>query len=309
MTQSFAQLKKNRTKQFDKLSTAAEEMNKKGGYEADDRYWRPTADKAGNGTAILRFLPAPPGEDVPFVRYWDHGFEGPGGWYIEKSLTTLGQDDPASDFNSKLWNSTKDDNSPSRVQARNQKRRLHYVSNIYVISDPANPDNNGKVFLYEYGKKIFDKLNDKMHPRFEGETPVNPFDLWEGCTFRMKFYKSDGQRTYEASTFDEPSPLFEDDGQLEAIWNSEHLLQPIIDPKEFKSYAELQARLNRVLGISGETIPQSSAADRPAESPAWTPPANDQSTPPVSEGKTPTPSDGEDDDNSLDFFKKLANEG
>ena len=182
MTTSFAQLKNNRQSQFEKL---ANDLNKQGNFESkeDNRFWKPDVDKAGNGYAVIRFLPAPKGEDTPFVRIWDHGFQGPGGWYIEKSLTTLGQKDPISEYNTQLWNTGVDEN---KEIVRKQKRRLHYISNIIVVKDPAHPENEGKVFLYQYGKKIFDKLNDLMSPQFQDEEPINPFDMWEGANFKLK---------------------------------------------------------------------------------------------------------------------------
>jgi hypothetical protein len=180
----FSQLKKTRSEQLNKLTSEVSKLNASPQDRSDDdNFWKPEVDKAGNGFAVIRFLPAPNNEDVPFVRVWDHGFKGPGGWYIEKSLTTLGKQDPVSEYNSQLWNSTTDDNSPQRKQVRDQKRRLTFISNIYVVKDPSNPANEGKVFLYKYGKKIFDKLNEAMNPQFDDESPVNPFDLWEGANF------------------------------------------------------------------------------------------------------------------------------
>lgn len=299
---SFANLKKNRKSQFDKLAKAAEQLNtSKGGGGKDDRFWKPTVDAAGNGSAIIRFLPPVEGEDVPFVRYWDHGFQGPGGWYIEKSLTSIGQDDPVSEYNSKLWNSGVDSD---KEVARKQKRRLHYISNIYVIKDPGNPSNEGKVFLYEYGKKIFDKINDLMHPSFEDEDPVNPFDFWEGSNFRMRIRQVEGYRNYDKSDFDTPSALFDDDEKLEAIYNAQHELQPLVDPKAFKSYEELLTRMTRVLGFNPTA--NVSAANAPEEDAPWTPPVKEEKE----EKQTmSTPSfDSEDDDESLAFFQKLANE-
>jgi len=304
MTNSFSQLKKSRASQFEKLSAAAEKTqsnNNSGG--ADDRFWKPTVDKAGNGSAIIRFLPAPQGEEVPFVRYWDHGFQGPGGWYIEKSLTTIGQDDPVSEYNSKLWNSGID---ADKEVARKQKRRLHHISNIYVVSDPANPSNEGKVFLYEYGKKIFDKINDLMHPQFEDEDAVNPFDLWEGANFRLRIRQVEGYRNYDKSAFDSPSALFDDDEELESVWNSEHGLNEFVDPANYKSYAELSAKLAKVLG---EAQVQTSAESYDEEdAPAWTPPVAQPKVQQIQEPEEPKQQNFDDDDESLDFFKKLAAE-
>ena len=300
----FSQLKNNRKSQFDKLTAAAEKVsgNQSGGRQ-DDRYWKPTRDKAGNGSAIIRFLPAPQGEDVPFVRYWDHGFQGPGGWYIEKSLTSIGLDDPVGELNSKLWNSGID---ADKEVARKQKRRLHYVSNILVISDPANPDNEGKVFLYEYGKKIFDKINDVMHPQFEDEEAINPFDFWEGANFRLRIVTVDKYPNYDKSVFDSPSQLAADE-EMEKIWKMEYPLKEILDPKNFKSYEELQQKLHRVLGgaVNQSTAEDVDVDDNPftstKEAPAWTPPVQES----VSVPESSTSFD--DDDDSLEFFKNLAN--
>jgi len=301
----FATLKSSRKSSFDKLTAAAEKVsgNQSQSNGPDERFWKPTVDTAGNGSAIIRFLPAPTGEDVPFVRYWDHGFQGPGGWYIEKSLTSIGLDDPVGEYNSKLWNSGLESD---KEIARKQKRRLHYVSNIFVVSDPANPQNEGKVFLYEFGKKIFDKVNDLMHPAFEDEDAVNPFDLWEGANFRLRIRKVEGYRNYDKSAFDSPSALSADDSELEQIWKQEHAIAEMLDQKNFKSYEELQQKLNRVLGglqpdSVAEDVPNASPAAAPVE-PAWTPPA--ATAEPVAE----TTASFDDDDESLDFFRKLANE-
>lgn len=293
----FAQLKKNRQSQFDKLTQAAEKLgsNNQQKSGADERFWKPTVDKAGNGSAIIRFLPAPQNEDVPFVRYWDHGFQGPGGWYIEKSLTSIGKDDPVGEYNSKLWNSG---NDADKEQARKQKRRLHYISNIFVIKDPGNPDNEGKVFLYEYGKKIFDMVNDLMHPQFEDEEAVNPFDFWEGANFRLRIRNVEGYRNYDKSAFDEPSALFEDDDEMENVWKLQHGLADFLNESNFRSYDELSQKLARVLGESNREV--SATAEEVPELDYSAPVA---SAPTAPEKETPS---FEDDDDSLDFFKKLA---
>jgi hypothetical protein len=247
---SFADLKKTRQSQIDKLT---QEINKvsapKQNNGPDERFWEPTVDKAGNGYAVIRFLPAPKGEDFPFVRVFSHGFKGPSGsWYIENSLTTIGKPDPCSTFNTTLWNSGSESD---KEQARQQKRKLHFISNILVIKDSENPDNEGKVFLFKYGKKIFDKINDLMHPQFDDESPINPFDLWEGANFKLKIRKVEGYRNYDKSEFDSTSAISTDDDELEAIWNQEHSLQEFIDPKNFKTYEELKTKLDRVLGVTG----------------------------------------------------------
>lgn len=303
MTNSFAQLKKNRQSQFDKLTQAAESL-KGGGQQksgADERFWKPTVDKAGNGSAIIRFLPASENEDVPFVRYWDHGFQGPGGWYIEKSLTTIGKEDPVSEYNSKLWNSG---HESDKEIVRKQKRRLHYISNVYVIKDPGNPDNEGKVFLYEYGKKIFDMINSVMHPEFEDEEAINPFDFWEGSNFRLRIRKVEGYRNYDKSTFDEPTPLLDDDDELEKLWKSQYSLQEFLDESNFKTYDELSAKLAKVLGEPASR--PRSTAEEVGEIEEYVSPVAEVKAP--SADPAPSMPSFEDDDDSLDFFKRLADD-
>lgn len=257
MTTSFDALKKNRSKSLEALTDQLSKINSKGYNNSDDgKHWKCTRDSSGNGMAVIRFLPAPANEDVPFVRIWDHGFQGPGGWYIEKSLTTIGKEDPMSEINSKLWNSGIESD---KELARKQKRRLQYVSNIYVVKDPGNPDNEGKVFLFSYGKKIFDKLNDLMNPSFEDEKPINPFDLWDGANFRLKIRQVEGYANYDKSDFDTPGPLFDEDEKLEAVWKQAHSLAELIDPKNFKTFEELQAKAYKALGINGGTSSPSKA--------------------------------------------------
>ena len=297
MTDSFGALKRNRTEGFEKLTQSLNKLNQKsqGGNGPDERFWKPEVDKAGNGYAVIRFLPESEGEDVPFVRIWDHGFQGPGGWYIENSLTTLGQKDPVSEYNSMLWNSGIESN---KDKARKQKRRLSFISNIYVVKDPSNPENEGKVFLYKYGKKIFDKLNEAMNPQFEDEKPVNPFDLWEGADFKLKIRNLEGYRNYDKSELDVPGPLFEEDDELEQVWKSQYSLVEFVDPKNFKTFEELQAKLNRVLGLDGAQVNTTAEQFEEVSAPAMT-----EAAPiPIS-----TLQDA-DDDESLDFFKRLAEE-
>ena len=297
MTDSFGALKRNRTEGFEKLTQSLNKLNQKtqGGNGPDERFWKPEVDKAGNGYAVIRFLPESEGEDVPFVRIWDHGFQGQGGWYIENSLTTLGQKDPVSEYNSMLWNSGIESN---KDKARKQKRRLSFISNIYVVKDPSNPENEGKVFLYKYGKKIFDKLNEAMNPQFEDEKPVNPFDLWEGADFKLKIRNLEGYRNYDKSELDVPGPLFEEDDELEQVWKSQYSLVEFVDPKNFKTFEELQAKLNRVLGLDGAQVNTTAEQFEEVSAPAMT-----EAAPiPMS-----TLQDA-DDDESLDFFKRLAEE-
>tara|TARA_Y100001938_G_scaffold113141_1_gene155177 strand:+ start:5384 stop:6241 length:858 start_codon:yes stop_codon:yes gene_type:complete len=264
---------------------------------ADTRFWQPEVDKSGNGYAVIRFLPAPKGEDIPWVRLFSHGFQGPGGWYIENSLTTLNKKDPVGEYNSTLWNRG---DEAGKEQARKQKRRLTYISNIYIVKDPAHPENEGKVFLYKYGKRIFDKINDQMNPEFEDESPVNPFDLWEGANLKMKIRNVEGYRNYDKSEFDGESILLDDDDKLEQVWGSQYSLQEFVDTKNFKSYEELQARLNRVLGASAV----SSTAEEVDEDIS---PEPRQAAAPKVEEESPSWSE-ESSDDSLDFFKQLAEE-
>ena len=224
-------------KEVEKMSTSA------GG--ADERFWKPEMDKTGVGSAIIRFLPAPEGEELPWVKMYAHAFQGNGGWYIENSLTTIGQKDPVSEYNRELWNSGSD---KDKETVRKQKRKLSYYSNIYVVKDPAHPENEGKVFLFKFGKKIFDKILNAMQPEFEDEEPINPFDFWGGANFRLKIRKVEGYWNYDKSEFDSPSALLDDDDALEALWKKEYSLSAIVAPDQFKSYEDLEKRLKYVLG-------------------------------------------------------------
>ena len=303
---NFADLKKNRTDSFSKLNDQLQKLNQ--GYNNDDgNFWKPEVDKAGNGYAVLRFLPAPGGEDMPFVRIYDHGFQGPGGWYIENSLTTLGQDDPVSEYNTQLWNSGIESN---KEIVRKQKRRLSYISNVYVVSDPANPQNEGKVFLYKYGKKIFEKLNDLMNPKYPGETAVNPFDLWEGANFQLKIRNYEGYRNYDKSEFASTAPLLKDDAAMEEVWNSQHSLKELVDPKNFKPYAELKAKLYKVLGLDGSKhAPTGRAAEDDSQEMNFTPKFKERSAPAMEESSSPMQSKfADDDDDDMSFFKNLADD-
>ena len=243
---SFASLKKQSKlgSLTAKLVKEVEKMNNNGG-QGDDRLWKLEVDKSGNGYAVIRFLPAPDGEDLPFVKLYSHAFQGPGGWYIENSLTTLGQKDPVSEHNSELWNNGTD---AGKDTARKQKRKLTYISNIYVVKDPANPENEGKVFLYKYGKKIFDKLTAAMQPEFEDEEAIDPFDFWQGANFKLKAKNVAGYRNYDSSEFASTSALLDDDDALEAVWKKQFSLAELVAADQFKSYDELKTRLNSVLG-------------------------------------------------------------
>jgi len=255
---NFANLKSSSN--LDKLTKAIEQLNSNASNQDsnEDNFWRPEVDKAGNGYAVIRFLPAPAvdGDDgLPWTKIYTHGFQGPGGWYIENSLTSLNNGkDPVSEYNSELWNSGIEAN---KEIARKQKRRLTYISNVLIVEDPKHPENNGQVKLFKFGKKIFDKITDAMNPPPEfGETPVNPFDLWKGANFKLKIRKVEGFQNYDKSEFDAPTALYDgDDAKLEALWQSEYSLKEFLDPKNFKSYDELKVRLTRVLGspVSAKT--------------------------------------------------------
>jgi len=266
--------------------------------------WKPELDKSGNGYAVVRFLPTPEGEEMPWVSYFDHGFQGPGGWYIEKSLTTLNKQDPVSEYNTQLWNTGVEAN---KDQARKQKRRLHYVSNILVISDPKNPSNEGKIFKYRYGKKIFEALKEAISPAFEDEKAINPFDLRdEGANFKIKIRKVDGYWNYDKSEFDATAPLYNDEPKLVEVVNNLHSLSGIIAPSEFKSYEELKEKLDRVLGLTGAITNSTaeSVADDMEELP-WSDVNKDAvALEPVVTSAESTPLVEEDD--AMDYFKKLA---
>ena len=297
---SFANLKKQSKlgSLTQKLVKEVEKMNNNGG-QGDDRLWKLECDKGGNGYAVIRFLPAPDGEDLPFVKLYSHAFQGPGGWYIENSLTTLGGKDPVSEYNTTLWNNGTD---AGKETARKQKRKLTYISNIYVVKDPANPENEGKTFLYKYGKKIFDKLTAAMQPEFEDEEAIDPFDFWQGANFKLKAKNVAGYRNYDSSEFAAVSPLLEDsdDDALEALWKKEHSLAELVATDQFKSYDELKTRLSYVLGNKkvtqdAETIDED--GDRGEAEQLVT----------AAVTSTPTPS-STDDDEALSYFAKLAAE-
>ena len=296
----FSQLKKASSQSLDKLTAELNKLsNPQEQKKGDDRFWQASVDKAGNGYAVIRFLPAPVGEDIPFVRLFDHGFKGPSGkWYIENSLTSINQKDPVSEYNSYLWNLSNDDNSDSRKQARAQKRRLHYISNIYVVKDPSNPENEGKVFLYKYGKKIFDKLNDLMNPQFPDEAPVNPFDFWQGANFNLKIRNVEGYRNYDKSEFSKSSPLLDDDEELEKLWKKEYPLQTFLAPENFKSFDDLKTKLNTVLDVAASNVRKAEEEDVP-----W---ARTSVAPTFKSSPSPSSKidEGEEED-EMAFFNKL----
>jgi hypothetical protein len=303
---SFADLKKQSRagSLTEKLIKQVEKLNS-GESGGDDRFWKPEVDKAGNGYAVIRFLPAPEGCELPWAQVWSHAFQGPGGWYIENSLTTMGQKDPVSEHNRVLWNSGSD---RDKEIARKQKRKLSYYANIYVVSDPAHPENEGRVFLYKFGKKIYDKITEAMQPQFADEQAINPFDFWSGANFKLKIRKVEGYWNYDKSEFDKPSTLLDDDDKLERIYKGLNDLNEFSAASNFKSYEDLKKRLDYVLGAKAparqdpETVEEDQQweAERRGES---TP---SRSTPSFEIARPAVQEDDEDADDALSYFQKLA---
>jgi len=303
---SFSNLKQNKGSVFNKLQKELEKTTKFS--TVDERFWKLTTDKAGNGFAVIRFLPARDGEDMPFVKLYSHAFQGPGGWYIENSRTTIGQKDPLGEYNRELWNSG---DESLKDQVRKQKRKLSYYSNIYVVKDPGNPDNEGKVFLFRYGKKIHDKIMDVVNgDELEGRAGINPFDFWGGANFKLRAKKVAGYPNYDSSEFQDPGTLEDlDDAQLESIWTRQHALAPLTGTDMFKSYEQLQERLNMVLNLKGgqrtETVTETLAAK-----PDFNDVANMNLKPTaVAVKEVPVSTDDQpEDEDVMDFFKKLADQ-
>jgi hypothetical protein len=298
---SLSELKKSRGG-FENLAKEVEKISKPTFEKAEDtRFWTPAVDKVGNGYAVIRFLPPTAGEDLPWVRIWTHGFKGSSGkWYIENSLTTIGKEDPVSVYNTELWNSG---NEADKETARKQKRKLSYIANILVIKDQANPENEGQVKLFKFGKKIFDKIKDITNPQFEDEEPINPFDFWKGANFKLKIRNVDDYRNYDKSEFDKVSQIAETDEEIEAIWNKQYKLQEFLDPKNFKSYEELEKKLKYVLGSSA--LPQKRAEEVELDEDVVVA-QEETKQKPSKEKVTRTDVDFEDEDESLSYFAKLA---
>ena len=295
---SLSDLRNNRGN-FDSLMKEVEKIANPQGQDSrdDDRLWQPTVDKAGNGYAVIRFLPNPKGEEMPWVRVWTHGFKGPTGkWYIENSLTTIGKPDPVSELNNELWNSGSEAN---KNVARDQKRRLSYIVNVLVVQDPSNPANEGKVKLFKFGKKIFDKIKDAMQPEFPGEEPVNPFDFWKGANFKLKIRQVDGYRNYDKSEFEPVSQIKPTDEEIEAIWNQQHSLVDFLDARHFKSYEDLKKKLDAVLSGVPAAVRHAEAVDLDA------PVAKPSPAPITKPAAVPTL---EEDDDSISYFANLAAE-
>ena len=312
---SFATLKKQSNSVFEKLTKEVEKIsNPESGSSGDERLWKPEMDKSGNGYAVIRFLPAPDGEDIPWAKVWSHAFQGPGGWYIENSLTTLNKKDPVGEMNRQLWNSGSD---ADKEIARKQKRKLSYYANIYVVEDPAHPENEGRVFLYKFGKKIFDKIMAAMQPEFKDETPINPFDFWQGADFKVKIRKVDGYWNNDKSEFSRPGTLGNmSDDELEAVWKKQYSLTEFTDEKNFKTFEELEARLNTVLNSKAPArrVDQETEEDeivsRPTAPSSWGEEVSSfrssMNSAPAPAPSLPTFSEDEDDD--LSYFARLAEE-
>lgn len=297
---SFSDFKKKSKSSIDQLVQKMQQDNTKNDYK-DDRFWRPKLDNAKNGFAVIRFLPAIEGEDIPWVKLYSHAFQGPGGWYIENCLTTLGQKDPVSEMNTQLWNSGLDSD---KDLARQRKRKLNYISNIYVVSDPAEPSNEGKVFLFKYGQKIFEKIQEAMQPEFKDEEPLDPFNFWNGANFKLKIRSVGGYVNYDKSEFDSSSALLGgEDEKLEKIWKGQHALKSFVDPTNFKSYDELKQKLFDVLkgDIRGSGAAPSRTAEDVDEEDLKEKKPSIRSKPPVEEQV-------DEETDALDYFKKLAEE-
>ena len=302
MNTSIAALKRSKSNLdtlIGELNKVAEPQSQKQSY-SDDRFWKPELDKSGNGYAVFRFLPAVKNEDLPWARLWSHAFQGPGGWYIENSLTTLNKKDPVSESNSLLWNSGVE---ADKEIARKRKRKLSYIANVLIINDAKHPENEGQVKLFKFGKKIFDKITEAMKPEFEDEKPINPFDFWEGANFKLKIRKVDGYWNYDKSEFDSPTAIADNDESIEEIWNKQYALKPFLAPENFKSYDELKSKLDKVLsGVRNTGTAEDVAI----------PPAAQVSKPDVVaeavSAPTPAVEQDEDSDETLSYFSKLAEE-
>ena len=293
----FESLKKS-SSNFDAITKALEtkmtpENQQSNNKYQDDRLWKPELDKTGNGYAVLRFLPASNGEEMPWQRVWTHAFQDKGGWFIENSLTTLNQKDPVSEENTRLWNTGIDSDKDI---ARKRKRKLSYYANVYVVSDPKHPENEGQVRLYKFGKKIFDKITEAMQPAFEDEQAINPFDFWKGANFKLKIRKVDGYWNYDKSEFEGVTALKESDDEIKAIWEKQYPLKPFVDPSNFKTYDELKEKLNRVITGTQSTATVDSVDLPPQTTTAVEMPKVSESTP------------ASEDDDTLSYFSKLADE-
>jgi hypothetical protein len=299
---------KNKSKDLSKITQELDKLNK-GGAESykDDRFWKPELDQASNGFAVIRFLPVVDGEDVPWARVFSHGFQGKGGWFIENCPTTLGKKCPVCEANNELWNSGIEDD---KTVARDRKRKLSYVANVYVVSDPKHPENEGKIFLFKFGKKIFDKIMEKIQPEFPDDQPVNVFDFWQGANFKLKIRKVAGYINYDKSEFEEPSALMGgDDAKLEALWKKQHALKEFTNAENFKSYDELKSKMDSVLrgGSEGKAKTAEDMEDIEDAEARFGSSAKSKPAPKMPEKKSSVDEDAEEED-ALSYFEKLAKE-
>ena len=303
---SFAALKKqSRSGSLtERLMKKVEKLNEKGN-NTDERLWKPAVDKAGNGYAVIRFLPAHANCELPWTQVWSHAFQGPGGWYIENSLTTLGKDDPVGELNRSLWNSGRESDKDI---ARKQKRKLSYYANVYIVKDSANPENEGEVKLYKFGKKIFDKITAAMQPEFDDEEAINPFDFWQGANFKLKIKQVAGFWNYDSSEFGKTEALLDDDAELEKIYDKIYDLSEFTADDQFKSYEQLKGRLDTVLSRKAVVTPQADTEDLEDLSEGLGTSSVDEELSNLASAATSSTTVDEEEDDALSYFQKLAEE-
>jgi len=308
---SYSDYLENRKSAFSNITESIKKETKKN-RNNDDDIWKPSMGKDGTGYAVIRFLPGKDVNKTPWVRVYDHGFQGPQGkWYIEKSLTSVGEQDPVSEYNSMLWNTGIESNKDI---ARKQKRRTNYYSNVLIIKDPANPGNEGQVKTYRFGQKIFDKLMGAMQPEFADETPINPFDLFEGANFRVKLKMVAGYWNYDASDFENPSALSEEPSKLESVFEAQADVHILIDPSSFGTFDELKGKLDMVLGIDSKPQAQVPAQQAPSSTQSTFSPPTAETSSSESEfssvfkqpAESETVAGATETDELEDYFKNLA---
>ena len=297
MSLSIADLRALRSKGFGQITEA---LNKKSEYARDDdNFFKLTADKAGNASAVIRFLPKHADDELPWVTYYSHGFQGDNGrWLIDNCPSSLNQPCPVCEATRKLYQGTDDD---KKIGAK-RKRRQHYVSNIMVISDPKNPDNNGKVMPFKYGKKIFEKMMGAVQPTFEDEAPVNIFDLWEGAAFKLRMRKVEGYPNYDQSAFEAPSEIADSDDAIVAIMNKVTPLNVVLAPAKFKSYDELSKKLVSVDAEGGT----GSAAEKVVEQMRAEPAKKEKKVNAPAAVEAPEPGGASEEEDLTDYFASLA---
>lgn len=287
-----------------KVKEALDKMNKGGDSYKDGRMWTPTQDDAGNALAVIRFLPSLKADQLPWVKVYTHGFQGSTGrWYIEKCLTTIGADDPVCNYTRKLWNRGDDE---GKELARKYKRKLSYYSNVLVVNDPKHPENEGKVFLFRYGAKIFAKITSMMMPELDSDPSVDVFDPDVGANFRLRVKRVAGYANYDDSAFQAPSPISKDDKVLDGILSAAYDLGEFLKPESYKSFDELDAKFHDVLQVEGkpETATREATWDKP-EAETWDEPKAKSVRAPRAESK-PAPEPVMDDDDPAKYFEQFA---